>query len=328
MTINASTGAPYSRIVGVGGYRGSRVVDNTEMCTIIDSSDEWIRQRTGIAERRWATDEETPLSMAEAAGRSALEHAGMDASEIDVVLVATVSHTRHTPSLANYVANELGMGHAAAMDLSAACAGFCYGLTIADSLVRSGAGHHVLVIGVEKLSLITDFTDRGTAFLFADGAGAAVVGPSDTPGVGPVEWGSLPDTTDWIYTEDWRDLGDADTPTIEMQGHKVFKWAISDVAATCQRALDRSGLTHETLDCLIPHQANDRIIEALVRHLHLPDTIQVSHDVRHMGNCSAASIPLAISAMLEDGTARSGQSALICGFGAGMVYAAQVIVLP
>lgn len=328
MTLTASTGAPYSRIMGVGGFRGSRVVDNAEMVTMIDSSDEWIRQRTGITERHWATSDETPETMATAAANDAIVASGVARDQIDAVILATVSNARRTPTLANFVANNLGVGSAAAMDLSAACAGFCYGLNIADSLIRCGSARHVLVTGVEKLTDMTDFTDRATAFLFADGAGAAVVGPSDTVALGPVEWGSLPDSTDWIYTDQWYDVAPGERPTIKMQGNKVFKWAITDVAAACSRALEKAGISADDLDVLIPHQANDRIVDALVRYLHLPESITVCHDVCTMGNCSAASIPLAMSAMIADGTAKSGQLALICGFGAGMVYAAQVVTIP
>jgi 3-oxoacyl-[acyl-carrier-protein] synthase-3 len=205
-TITESTGAAHTRLLSVAGYRGSRVVDNEEMCTMIDSSDEWIRQRTGIAERRWSTDEETPLYMAVQAGRQAIERAGLTAADIDGVLVATVSHHMPSPSLAVSVCRELGIGDAAAMDVSAACAGFCYLIETASALVRAGSAHNVLIIGVEKLSSMINIEDRSTAFLFADGAGAAVVGAADTPGIGPAVWGSDGEQADVIEIQDWRDV--------------------------------------------------------------------------------------------------------------------------
>jgi len=216
-TIKASQGAPYSRIYGVGGERGNRVVSNAEMCTMIDSSDEWIQQRTGIVTRRWATEDQTPLSMSLVASRKAIERSGVDPSQIDGVLVATGSHTQQFPSLAVSVAAGLGLKDPAATDLSSACAGFCYGLSLADSMVRTGSAKYVLVVGVEILSRQTDFTDRGTAFLFGDGAGAVVVGPSQTPGIGPVVWGSETDTADIIWTEDWNEALESGTkPVIHM----------------------------------------------------------------------------------------------------------------
>lgn len=328
MSITPSTGARYARLMGVGGYRGSRVVDNAEMCTMIDSSDEWIQQRTGIVERRWATEEETPLYMSVQSSRKALAAAGLQASEIDTVIVCTISHFVQTPSLAAFVANEFGLDGAAAFDLSAACAGFGYGVGTAESLIRSGAARHVLVIGVDKLTSMTNYEDRNTALLFADGAGAVVVGPSDEPAMGPLVWGSLPDSTDYIITPDWRDVPAGVVPKLTMAGNKVFKWAITDVAAACTKALEASGLRPDQLDALIPHQANDRITQALIRHLQLPETVKVSRDIVRMGNCSAGSVPIAMEAMYESGEVSSGQTALILAFGAGMVYAAQVVVLP
>ena len=189
-TISASTGAPHARILGVGAYRPTRLVPNSEVVDAIDSSDEWIQQRSGIKTRRFASDEETVVAMSVSASRDALEAAGVDARQVDCVIVATVSHLLQTPSAATAVAHELGTDQAAAFDISAACAGFCHGIALASDLVRGGSARYVVVVGVERLSDITSRTDRGTAFIFADGAGAVVVGPSDTPAIGPVVWGS------------------------------------------------------------------------------------------------------------------------------------------
>lgn len=328
-TIKASQGAPYSRIYGVGGERGNRVVSNAEMCTIIDSSDEWIQQRTGIVERRWATEDQTPLSMSLVAGRKAIERSGVDPSQIDGVLVATGSHTQQFPSLAVSVAAGLGLKDPAATDLSSACAGFCYGLSLADSMVRTGSAKYVLVVGVEILSRQTDFTDRGTAFLFGDGAGAVVVGPSESPGIGPVVWGSDGDAADVIWTDEWNAALEAGKkPVIHMEGNKVFRWATTFIAEKTAEALEAAGLAPEELDVFIPHQANNRITDSMLRRMHLPESVVISRDIRQMGNSSAASIPIAMEALLESGEAKSGDTALVIGFGAGLVYAGQVVLLP
>lgn len=333
-------GARHSRIHGVGGYRPERVVTNEEVCTWIDSSDEWIRSRSGIEERRFAADDETVIDMAVAAGRDALEHAGISADQLGSVIVATVTHPFQTPSAAAAVTHALGAGAAAAMDISAACAGYCYGIGLADAMVRAGTSDYVLVIGVEKLSDFTDRTDRGTAFIFGDGAGAAVVGPSDFPGIGPTVWGSKGEDWDVIRNrESWIDLRDGAkggaAPTEEMpwsyltmQGQSVFRWAVYSMAPIAQQALDAAGITADQLDAFIPHQANIRIVDALVKQLKLPSHVPVADDIRHQGNTSAASIPLATRRMLDEGEVSSGGLALQIGFGAGLVYGAQVIVLP
>jgi len=329
-TPTPSAGHRYARLLSVGGYRGSRVVDNDEMCTMIDSTPEWIEQRTGIYTRRWATDEETPLFMAVQAARKALDRAGLSPSQIGTVICSTVSHFEQTPSLACYVAAELGMPGPAAFDISAACAGFCYGGAMAESLVRSGASEYVLVIGVETLTRLTDFTDRGTAFLFSDGAGAAVYGPSDEPSLGPVVWGSDPSQVEVISIDDWTTIDPDSTPRpfIHMEGSKVFRWATTFIADKTLETLAAAGLGADQLDVFIPHQANNRITDSMLRHLKLPDSVVVSRDIHHMGNSSAASIPLAMETLLESGEATSGQTALIIGFGAGLVYAGQVVTLP
>ncbi len=331
-TLNAPSGAPHAAILGVGAYRASRVIPNAEVIEAIDSSDEWIQQRSGIKQRRWATPEETVQMMAVGASRKALEHAGIDARQIDCVVVATVSHMLQTPAVATLIAHELGTDQAAAFDISAACAGFCHGVAMANDFVRSGSAGHVLVIGVERLSDLTDVGDRGTAFIFADGAGAVVVGPSETPGIGPVVWGSDGEQFDLIrQREDWRDVvasTDPVMPHLVMQGNPVFRWASYAMAKVGQQALDRAGITADELDCFIPHQANMRIIDAQARAMKLPDTVAIARDIAEQGNSSAASIPLALDRMIADGEAKSGDTALLIAFGAGLAYAAQVVTLP
>ena len=336
--LRTATGSAYAQVMGVGGYRPRRIVDNAEICTFIDSSDEWIRTRSGIRERRWASPDETVQMMSVAAARSAVERAGLDVAQVDTVIVSTVTHLYQTPSAAATIASELGATGAAAFDISAACAGFCYGLAMADSLVRTGASTYALVIGVERLSDLTNREDRSTAFIFADGAGAAVVGPSEVPAIGPVVWGSDGDQAGLItQTEPWdaamATSADADRatphwPVLRMDGNPVFKWASFTMAKAAAEALDRAGVTPEEIEVFVPHQANMRITDAMLRALKLPESVVVARDIERQGNTSAASIPLAIEALLTSGEARRGQTCLVIGFGAGLVYAGQVIVLP
>ncbi len=328
--ITPSTGAASAAILGIGGYRPRRVVTNEEILENIDSSDEWIQTRSGIRERRWAGDDETVLAMSVSAAKKALDRAGIEPGQVGCVIVSTVTHLYQTPAIATQVAVGIGAPTAAAFDISAACAGFCYGVAMASDLVRGGSAKYVVAIGVERLSDLTDHMDRSTAFIFADGAGAAVVGPSDTPGIGPVVWGSDGNSYDVISQKtSWRDAMDGGQwPHLRMDGNPVFRWASFEMAKVAQQAMDAAGVTADDLDLFVPHQANMRITDAMFRALKLPERVKVARDIVHQGNTSAASIPLAIEAMTEAGEANSGDTALIIGFGAGLVYAGQVIVLP
>ncbi len=319
----------FARILSVGSERGNRVVTNEEMCTMIDSTPEWIEQRTGITERRWIDETQTPLSMAVGASRTALERAGITPEQVSAIVVATVSHFQQTPALACHIAFELGCPDPAAFDLSAACAGFGFGLATAETLVRGGTSEYVLVVGVEALSLMLDKSDRSTAFIFSDGAGAVVVGPSETPGMGPVVWGTDPKATDVIMTDDWTmTMPKGEFPFLKMEGRQVFRWATTFIAEKSAEAIAAAGLTPDQLDVFIPHQANNRITDSMLRHLKLPENVVVSRDICTMGNSSAASIPVAMDALLEQGQAKSGDTALVIGFGAGLSFAGQVITLP
>jgi 3-oxoacyl-[acyl-carrier-protein] synthase-3 len=367
--IRPSTGAAHARILGIGGYRPRRIVTNEEICEHIDSSDEWIRTRSGIVTRRWAGPDETVQAMSVSAAGKALANAGITADQLGCVLIATVTHLYQTPALAPTVAHELGATDAAAFDISAACAGFSYGIELAQGMVRTGSAEYVLVIGVERLSDMTDSFDRSTAFIFADGAGAAVVGPANEPAIGPVAWGADGSkgrliTQDESWAEAFHRDGEsperrppgisaeqspggrptgspagvgppgeesrpaAEWPHLRMEGNPVFRWAVWDGAQVAQRALDLAGVRTEDLDAFIPHQANMRITDAMIRALRLPPQVPVARDIADQGNTSAASIPLAIERMLEAGEIKSGGTALIIGFGAGLVYSAQVITLP
>ncbi len=323
-------GAEHTAVLGMGSYRPRTVVPNSVILEQIDSSDEWIRTRSGIRERRWAEPDETVLMMSVEAAKEALRDSGIDPAQIGCVVVATVTHLYQTPAIATQIAVAVGAPTAAAFDISAACAGFCYGVAMASDLVRGGSAKYVLAIGVERLSDITDRTDRSTAFIFADGAGAAVVGPSDEPGIGPVVWGSDGTQHELIsQKESWQEAaGSYNWPNLKMDGNPVFRWAAFEMAKAAQQALDVAGVTADDLDLFVPHQANMRITDAMHRTLKLPDHVKVARDIERQGNTSAASIPLAISAMRDSGEAKSGDLALIIGFGAGLVYAGQVIRIP
>ena len=330
--IKAPVGAPFARILGIGSYRPSRVVTNEDICLTIDSSDEWIRERSGIVERRWADADENVATMGAAAAQKALAAAGITADRIDTIIVATCTHPYQTPSAASEIADRIGVPTAAAMDVSAACAGFAYGLAMAQDMVRGGSAGHVLLIGAEKLSEWTDKHDRSTAFLFADGAGAVIVGPSDAPAISPVVWGgdgsqlqAINMTQNWV---EFRDNGYDAFPAIAMNGQQVFRWAVSEMARVCRESLDKAGITADDLDAFIPHQANNRITDALIRALDLPAHVPVARDIVTTGNTSAASIPLAMDRMLEAGEIPHGGNALLVGFGAGLVFASQVVTIP
>lgn len=330
--IRAAKGAAHARLMGIGAYRPSRVVTNDEICAHIDSSDAWIRERSGIVSRRFAGDGESVVDMSVAAAGKALAQAGVAPEQVGCVLVATVSHLYQTPSAATSVAHRLGASQAAAFDVSAACAGFCHGVALANDMVRGGSATYVVVVGVERLSDITDPTDRSTAFIFGDGAGAVVVGPADEPGIGPTIWGADGSQLDAIAQNySWlevRNLPEVEWATLRIHGQQVFRWAVWEMAPVARKALDAAGVRPEDLDAFIPHQANMRITDAMIRALKLPPHVPVARDIAESGNTSAASVPLAMATMLETGEAKSGGLALLIGFGAGLAYAAQVVTLP
>jgi len=258
--------------------------------------------------------------MAVQAGGKAIAASGISASEIDLVIVATCTQETQIPNAAARVAHRLGIEAPGAFDINGACAGFCYGLAMANDAVRGGSARHVLVIGAEKLTQWVDQEDRSTAVIFADGAGAAVVGPSDTPGIGPVVWGSAGDKADVIYIKDRRSF-------IFQEGQTVFRWATTALHPVARKACERAGVDPADLDVFVPHQANLRIIEAIAKRLGA-DKAVIARDIVLAGNTSAASIPLALSRMIERGEVPSGGRALLLGFGAGLTYASQVIELP
>lgn len=322
-----------SQILSVGGYQPSRIVPNSEIIERIDSTDEWIQQRTGIESRRFAAPDESVIDMATKACQQALDRAHLTMADIDTVIVATITYPFQAPSAATALVVRLGNPQAAAFDINAACAGFCYGLGMASDFVRSGTSKYVLVVGVEKLSDFTDPDDRATAFIFADGAGAVIVGPSDHPGIGPTVWGSDADSRDAIVMNpSWNDFrNDAKGvkwPNISQQGQAVFRWAVFSMSKAGLRALEAAGVTPDQLDAFIPHQANVRIIETMAKEMKIPEKVIIAQDIRTSGNTSAASVPLAMSALLVEHPELHGGLALLIGYGAGLVYAGQVVQLP
>jgi len=321
----------YSRIYSLGASRGDLAVTNDDIAGPIDSSDEWIRQRTGVITRVRASEERSLMDMAVEASKEAIEKAGIDPSDIDAVILATISFPYLTPSGASLLSELVGARGAAAYDISAACAGYCYGIAQADSLVRSGTAKYVLVVGGEKLSDFISPTDRSISFLLGDGAGAAIVGPSDHPGISKTVWGS--DGSHWDKVGmtgsiiDFRD-NKTEWPTLIQEGQSVFRWAVWEMVKVAKQALEESGLGPEDLSALVTHQANMRIIDEFAKQLGLPESVVIARDVADTGNTSAASIPLAMHRLLAESQVSSGGYALEIGFGAGLAYAAQVVELP
>lgn len=329
--LNIPTPISYSRIYSLGASRGDLTVTNDDIAGPIDSSDEWIRQRTGIITRKRASANRSLMDMAVEASNEAIAKAGIAPSEIEAVIFSTITHPYQTPSAAALLAEKVGANPAPAFDISAACAGYCYGIAQADALVRSGTAKYVLVVGGEKLSDFIDPTDRSISFLLGDGAGAAIVGPSDSPGISQTVWGT--DGSKWEAVGmtgsllDFRD-GKVPWPTLVQEGQTVFRWAVWEMVKVAKKALEMAGIRADELNAIVMHQANERIIDEMAKQLELPESVVVAKDIKTTGNTSAASIPLAMHALKESGAIKSGDLALQIGFGAGLAFAAQVVVVP
>ncbi|GIF75176.1 beta-ketoacyl-ACP synthase III [Asanoa siamensis] len=311
-----------SRILAFGHYQPSRVLTNDDLAQIVDTNDEWIRDRVGIATRRIA-DSETVADMAGFAAEKALANAGLTPADIDLVVVATCSSVDRSPNVACRVAAKLGINAPGAYDLNTACSGFSYALGTVDHAIRAGAARNALVIGAEKLSDFTDWTDRSTCIIFGDGAGAAVVtaaAEDEAPGVGPVIWGSVPEKSDAVRIEGWR-------PYIAQEGQQVFRWATTALAPLALQACERAGVAPEDIAAFVPHQANARIIDGIAKRLGMPQAV-VAKDIVESGNTSAASVPLALSKLIERREVPSGAPVLLFGFGGGLTYAGQVVRCP
>jgi 3-oxoacyl-[acyl-carrier-protein] synthase-3 len=329
--LNQAETIAFSKIYSLGASRGDLTVTNDDVAGPINSSDEWIRQRTGIVTRMRASKDRSLMDMAVEASNEAIKKAGIEPAEIEAVIFSTITHPYQTPSAASLLAELVGANPAPAFDISAACAGYCYGISQADSLVRSGTAKYVLVVGGEKLSDFVDPTDRSISFLLGDGAGAAIVGPSDSPGISKSVWGS--DGSKWEAVGmtgsllDFRD-GTGSWPTLVQEGQSVFRWAVWEMVKVAKQALEVAGVKPEELAALVTHQANERIIDEMAKQLALPESVVVAKDIITTGNTSAASIPLAMHALLAEGRIESGDLALQIGFGAGLAYGAQVVVVP
>jgi 3-oxoacyl-[acyl-carrier-protein] synthase-3 len=329
--LNQAETIAFSKIYSLGASRGDLTVTNDDVAGPINSSDEWIRQRTGIVTRMRASKDRSLMDMAVEASNEAIKKAGIKPAEIEAVIFSTITHPYQTPSAASLLAELVGANPAPAFDISAACAGYCYGIAQADSLVRSGTAKYVLVVGGEKLSDFVDPTDRSISFLLGDGAGAAIVGPSDSPGISKSVWGS--DGSKWEAVGmtgsllDFRD-GTGSWPTLVQEGQSVFRWAVWEMVKVAKQALEVAGVKPEELAALVTHQANERIIDEMAKQLALPESVVVARDIITTGNTSAASIPLAMHALLAEGRIKSGDLALQIGFGAGLAYGAQVVVVP
>ncbi|MEU1684858.1 beta-ketoacyl-ACP synthase III [Micromonospora sp. NPDC005707] len=311
-----------SRIVAMGHYQPSRVVTNDDLAQMVDTNDEWIRDRVGIVTRRIAGDE-TVADMAAAAAGKALANSGLTAADIDLVVVATCTSVDRSPNVACRVAAKLGISAPGAYDINTACSGFAYALGTVDHAIRAGAARNAIVIGAEKLSDFTDWTDRSTCIIFGDGAGAAVVtatAEGEPAGVGPVVWGSVPEKSDAVRIEGWR-------PYIAQEGQAVFRWATTALAPLALQACEKAGVAPSELAAFVPHQANARIIDGIVKRLDIPNAI-IAKDIVESGNTSAASVPLALSKMVERREVPSGAPVLLFGFGGGLTYAGQVVRCP
>jgi 3-oxoacyl-[acyl-carrier-protein] synthase-3 len=312
-----------SRVVALGHYQPERVLTNDELATMVETNDEWIRSRVGIRERRIAAADESVDEMAWRAADKAIANAGLDVTEIDYVIVATCTAIDRSPNIAARVAARLGLGNPAAIDLNTACSGFAYALATADQAIRAGAASKAVVIGVEKLSDWTDWTDRTTCVLIGDGAGAAVLvadESGDEPGVGPVVWGSVPEMSDAVRIE-------GREGPFQQEGLSVFRWATTQLPQIAQQVCEKAGLKPEELGGVVLHQANLRIIEPLAKRLGAVNAV-VAKDVVESGNTSAASIPIALSKLVEKREIPSGAPVLLFGFGGGLTYAGQVIRCP
>jgi len=322
VALNAITpSVPGTRILGLGHYQPANVITNDDLVARgVDTSDEWIRSRVGIVERRYADPDETIVDMAEHASSKALAAAGVGPDAVDLVIVATCTMTTPVPAAAPELAARLGIDAPGAYDLNTGCSGWVYAINAASAAVLTGQAQNVLVVASERFSGWLDFSDRSTCIILADGAGAAVVGAADEPAIGPIVWGS-----DGAQVRNV--IIDEQTRYFQQEGQAVYRWATSQMPAIAQEACRRAGVDAADIAAFVPHQANLRMVEAIARKLALPNAI-VARDVQVSGNTSAATIPLALSKMVERGEIPSGAPVLLLGFGSGLAYASQVVLAP
>ncbi|MER6089843.1 beta-ketoacyl-ACP synthase III [Streptomyces bluensis] len=310
-----------TRIAAVGHYQPAKVLTNEDLAGMVDTSDEWIKSRVGIRTRHIAGPDEPVDELASHAGAKALAAAGLAPGAVDLVVVATSTAVDRSPNTAARVAARLGIPSPAALDVNVVCAGFTHALATADHAVRAGAASRALVIGADKMSDVTDWTDRTTCVLVGDGAGAAVVeGVDGEPGIGPVFWGSVPEMGHAVRIE-------GTPPRFAQEGQSVYRWATTQLPAVARKACERAGFAPEELAAVVLHQANLRIIEPLAEKIGAVNAV-VARDVTESGNTSAASIPLALSKLVEHGEISTGDPVLLFGFGGNLSYAGQVVRCP
>ncbi|MDL9938201.1 beta-ketoacyl-ACP synthase 3 [Gordonia sp. ABSL1-1] len=341
--IAVNTGRQNVSMLGIGACRPQRLVSNDEVCQTLDSTDEWIFERSGIRNRRWISGDETARSLAATAAERAIANSGVDKERIGALVLATNSWKTKIPHGGPIIASDIGLNGIPAYDVAAGCGGFGYALGIAADTIRAGSADYVLVVGVETMSVVMEPTDRNTAFIFGDGAGAVVVGPSEENGISPTVWGSDGENAEAIgqnldipaYMDRAQDYQHKDPDTdpvgrmvVTMQGPRVFRWAAITLPKALSNVLTNSGVDVADIEVFIPHQANARINELMKSNLGLADDIPMANDIENTGNTSAASIPLAMEEMLATGKAKGGQTALLLGFGAGLSYAGAVVTLP
>ncbi|WP_328906863.1 ketoacyl-ACP synthase III [Streptomyces sp. NBC_00234] len=313
-----------SRVVALGHYQPAKVLTNHDLAAMVDTSDEWITSRVGIKTRHVGGPDEPVDEMAAHAGAKALAAAGLQPSDIDLVLVATSTAMDRSPSMSARVAARLGMGSPAVMDINVVCSGFTHALATADHAIRAEAATRVLVIGADKMADIADWTDRTTCVLLGDGAGAAVVvadsGADALPGIGPVLWGSVPEMGNAVRIE-------GTPPRFAQEGQSVYRWATTQLPPIARKVCEKAGIAPEDLAAVVLHQANLRIIEPVAKKIGAVNAI-IARDVVDSGNTSAASIPMALSKLVERGEIESGAPVLLFGFGGNLSYAGQVIRCP
>ncbi|WP_405977757.1 beta-ketoacyl-ACP synthase III [Streptomyces sp. NBC_00158] len=310
-----------SRVVALGHYQPAKVLTNEDLAAMVETNDEWIRSRVGIRTRHMAGADEPVDELAYQAAGKALAHAGLSPDDIDLVLVATSTAIDRSPNMAARVAAKLGMrGAPAVMDINVVCSGFTHALATADHAIRAGSATRALVIGADKMTEITDWTDRTTCVLTGDGAGAAVVEASDEPGIGPVLWGSVPEMGHAVRIE-------GTPPVFAQEGQSVYRWTTSQLPPLARKVCEKAGVTPEELAGVVLHQANLRIIEPLAAKIGAVNAV-VARDVVDSGNTSAASIPMALSKLVERGEIPSSAPVLLFGFGGNLSYAGQVIACP
>lgn len=342
-TLVTPSGHSNIAMLGIGAYRPKRLITNEQLCRVLDSSDEWIFERSGIHARRWISGDESMRTMSAAAADRAIVNSGIDRDKIDMIVLATSSWPWNVPHGAPIIASDIGLNGIPAFDVAAGCGGFGYALGVAADAIRAGSANYVVVIGVETMSVGLDPRDRSTGFIFGDGAGAVVVGPSEVNGISPIVSGSdgenaeaikqNHDTVEYMARAVEYQGKDPETDPvgrmiIKMEGPRVFRWAAITLPKALTKMLTESGAGPQDIEVFVPHQANSRINELMKKNLGLPDEVPMAGDIETTANTSAASIPLAMEEMLATGKAKGGQLALLLGFGAGLSYAGCVATMP